>query len=576
MLNLLSILLKVTLLNSIFSFKEIPGIYDNRSVFQGYVTPEDNILIFSSNMSNKTGLYKYEMDNNTNFYTKGYPLELEEKPIDSPDIDIDTFYFHYNYISSTTIQIFFFNEKYISTFYFLIFNNSFYHISIDKIGKNEYILFFNSKNDTVNNTVNLVNIDYKKQDFNFKKTYTIENITGRANCHCVKTSKDNIVCGLIETKNTSLILLKDDSPIERMHVRYNINNDYTYNGIFKNNYLKLFSLEDEKIIYCYYSFSNIFTIYFDGIYCGLAQVKNDSKIEIIIERQQIFNNVATSFYLQSYLFDGIKMGKNQIVVTYVSSKHPYRNMSRITVTSNNTFIKEYDDLYSSQYTKNHNYVQLLKNNDNDLIYLMIYNRHGYYNELGYSYCDNGTQTIYNGDNIKINFKLYPATFKDIDNDIIFLNNQKEINSLIEGKNGTPILKNLTVFNRSNIFFLLNLKDYDDIMRYMQYNITFSNNINKKKSQICQYTLNIQPCIIGCDICTYRECYDRNWNLIKDPEYNSNKYIILTSILICILILSLILPISIIFICEYIKLKNTNNIRRDNINNSNPDQMPLIE
>ena len=570
-----SFLLKIILLNIIFCFKQIPGIYDNKSVFQGYVTPEDNILIFSANMSNKTGLYKYEMDNDTNFYTKGYPIELEEKPINSSDIDIDNFYFHYNYISSTTIQIFFFNEKYFSFFYFMTFDPSTYHISIDKIGKNEYILFFNSKNVTINNNISLVNIDSKKQDFIFKKSYAIENI-GKTNCHCIKTNKDNIVCGLVEPKNSSLILLKDDSPIEKVFVRHNINNDYDYYGMYKKNYLKLFSLEDEKIIYCYYSFAQMISIYFDGIYCGFAQVKNNSKIEIIMDSQKIFDNVAISNYLQSYLFDGITMGKNQIVITYACSKHPYRNMSRITVTSNNTFIKEYEDVYDRQYTNNHNYVQLLKNNDNDLIYLMIYNRSGYYNELGYSYCENGTETLYNGNNYKIYFKLYPAAFKDIDNDIVFLNNQKEINSLTEGRNGTPIIKNLTAFNRSNIFFLLNVKDYDDVMKYMQYNITFSNNINKKKSQVCQYILKIRPCVEGCDICTSSECYDRNWNQIKDSEYNSNKYIILISVLIFLLIISLVLPFTIVFISEYIKLKNRNIIRPNNNNNDNHVGMPLMQ
>ena len=567
-------LLKIILLNTIFCFKEIPGIYDTRAVFQGYVTPEDNILIFSTNMTNKTGLYKYEIDNNINLYTKGYPLELEEKPINSSDIDIENFYFHYNYISSTTIKIFLFNEKYFSTFYFLVFDPSIYHISIDKIGKNEYILFFNSKNITINNNISLVNIDSNKQDFIFKKSYAIENL-GMTNCHCLKTSKGNIVCGLVEQKNTSLILLKDDSPIEKTFVRYNINNDYLYNGIFKYNYLKLFSLEEEKIIYCYYYLAEFLSIYFDGIYCGLAQVKNNMKIEIIMESQNIFDNVAASKYLQSYLFDGIKIGQNQIVITYVANKYPYRNMSRIIVTSNNTFIKEYDYLYDSQYTTNHNYVQLLKNNDNDLIYLMIYNKSGYYYELGYSECENGTSTIYNGENTKINFRLYPATFKDIDDDIVFLNNEKEINSLI-GKNGTPIIKNLTVFNKNNIYFLLNVKDYDDVMKNMQYNITFSNNINLKKSQICHYTLNIKPCLEGCDICTSSKCYDRNWNQIKDPEYNSNKYIILISVLMFLLIISLVLPITIVFIREYIKLNNRDIIRPNNINNDNHAQIPLIE
>ena len=576
MLNL--ILLKIILLNCIFCFKPIPEIYNNKSVFQGYVTPEDNILIFSANMSNKTGLYKYEMDNNTNFYTKEYLLELEEKPMNSSDIDIDNFYFHYNYISPTIIQLFFFNEKYISTFNFTA-NSSFYHISIDKIGKNEYILFFNSNDKTIKNYISLVNIDYKKQEFNIMKTFDIQTITGRANCHCVKTSKDNYVCGLVETKNSSLILLKEDSPIEKIFVRSNNNNDYaySYNGIFKNNYLKLFSLEDEKIIYCYYSFAQLYTLTFDGIYCGLAQVKNNSKLEIIMEKtQKIFENVATSYNLQSYLFDGVKMDQNQIVITYVANKYPYRNMSRITVTSNNTFIKKYDYLYSNQYTNNHNYVQLLKNNDNDLIYLMIYNNHGYYHELGYSSCENGTSTIYNGANTKIFFRLYPAYFKDIDNDIVFFNNQKEIYSLTEGYNGKPIIKNLTAFNSSNIYFLLNPKDYDDAMKYMQYNITFSNNINLKKSQVCQYTINFKPCVIGCDICTSSECYDRNRNLITDPKYNSNKYIILISVLIFILIFSLIIPITIVFSLEYIKLKNRNINRGNNINNADQDNMPLIQ
>ena len=55
---------------------EIPGVFDNKNLLTGYITPDNHLLIFSRNNSGNMSLYKYEMDSDTILYTKYNKLDL--------------------------------------------------------------------------------------------------------------------------------------------------------------------------------------------------------------------------------------------------------------------------------------------------------------------------------------------------------------------------------------------------------------------------------------------------------------------------------------------------------------------
>ena len=572
-------ILLICLFYNIFNYTQIPGVFNNKTLLTGYITPENNMLIFSTNISGQLGLYKYEMDSNSKLYTKQYKLELEPFPTNSSE-PMEDFYLNFNYINYSAINITFFNEKYISSF---IYNagSIYYHISIEELGYNKLAIFYNPRNSSLyNSTINFANIDFKNKKLNFTKTYTIDGISNRANCYCVSTSNNNTVCGIIEyfsigylyndILNYSLVLLKDESPIEKVFVYENIEkNEYFYNGVFKNNFYKLIPLDDDKIFYC----SIYSSILRSGIMCGLAQVQNNSTTKILIKGQVIFNKMAAPNYLGRNIFSAIKINNSEIILVCAEfNKYDSRNISRIIISNNNSFIKEYKYLYYDNYaTSNlHNYLQLLKNNDDDLIFLIIYKTTAKFRELSYSFCDNNTISLYNGEKTKLYFSITPAFFKGYDNYIVFLDYKKEINSLIYGKEG-KLVKNGTIYNENNIYFNLSLKDFDDIKKYGQYNITFRNTLNEKESETCIMTLDFNPCEKGCDICTSSKCYDKNWNLIDRYYAKTKQFIIATSVMIFIIIFALIFSLT---IAIYFALKKAQPSNRNN-NNNDEDIVPLI-
>lgn len=52
---------------------------------------------------------------------------------------------------------------------------------MEKIGPNEFTIFYHSKNKALlNNTIRLASFNYKNKTFNFTKEYIINDITGRA------------------------------------------------------------------------------------------------------------------------------------------------------------------------------------------------------------------------------------------------------------------------------------------------------------------------------------------------------------------------------------------------------------
>ena len=571
-------LIWIILLTEILSYTTIPGYFDNRHVLSGYITPENHLLIFSSNNSENNSLYKYEMDSNSIKYTKRYQLELKPFPENNSEI-INDFYININYISLTSINIIIFNEKYLSSFIYKV-DSRYSHISMEEIDSNELAIFYNSKNSTLyNNTVQIAKIDIKNKKLNFTNKYSINGINKTANINCVKSSNNNIICGLIESGGIILsyfsfdyylILLKNNSVIDKIKVNINYGDkvERTIYGLYKYNFIKFIALNDEKILYCHYKY--IYSSMFgEGISCGLAQVKNNSHIEILIKSEFIFKNMAQPNYLGRNIFSGIKFNKNEVILSCVEfNKYDSRNITKLTISNNNTFIKKYKYLYYGKYAKQnlHNYIQLLKNNDNDLIFLIIYKEIGEFEELSYGHCDDYKESLYNGEQSRLNIHIDSGLFKDKDNDIIFISKEKYINSLFYG-NEEEIIKNGTIYKANKIYFHLSTKDYDEIKRIGKYNIYFRNTLNEKESETCLINLTFRECDKECDICTSSECYDRNWNVIDRILKKTKKYAKITSTIIFISFFSIIISVIVAFIVGLKKKNNSENINPNNNDNS---------
>ena len=257
-------------------------------------------------------LYKYEKDSNSNTYPKGYKLQLEPFPDNSSNV-INDFYVHIKQSAPTTIEFSIFNEKYLSSYTYNESSDYYYIVSMEKIGPNQFAIFYNSKNTTlIDNTIRIASFNFKNETFNFIKSYTIDEINRRGNCYCVKTNNNNIVCGLIEiefikttysfkdTINYNLILLQEGKPNQKINI-LNITSaifDSYLNGLFRNHFIKFIPLQNEKIIYCFYDSLTIRGM----IRCGLVQVITNSKLQILIGNTLIFNRMQQPNYLRRNLF----------------------------------------------------------------------------------------------------------------------------------------------------------------------------------------------------------------------------------------------------------------------------------
>ena len=82
---------------------EIPGVFDNKNLLTGYITPDNHLLIFSRNNSGNISLYKYEIDSDSILYTKYNKLELVPFPLNVSET-ITNIHFGFEYINSTIIN----------------------------------------------------------------------------------------------------------------------------------------------------------------------------------------------------------------------------------------------------------------------------------------------------------------------------------------------------------------------------------------------------------------------------------------------------------------------------------------
>ena len=554
---------------------QIPGVFDEQNVLTGYITPENNLLIFSRNNNGNMTLYKYETDSHSIAYKKNKKLELEPFPTNDSETITD-FYFSFAHINSTCIEFTIFNEKYLSSYIYKGSSN-YSFISMEEIGPNKLAIFHNSINASLNNnTISIASFDYKNKKLNFSKTYSID-IKRRANIYCISTNNNNIVCGIIEVYkensvycNYSLILLQEETEIEKKNLYSSSDSIGNVNGIFKNLFLKLIPLENEKIIYCSYSLL---------ISCGLAKVINNSNLTILIRRQNILIKMAEPNNLRKNIFSAIQFSNNEVLLSFIriDKRYYYRLLIKIIVLEdkNNTDSIYINDIQDYSYTIDrynlHDYIQLLKNKDNNTIFIIIYDNKGEFYQLGYSSCINKEIFLYNGDKSLLQFNISPSLYKGYDNDIVFVNNKKEYNSLFYN-NETQPLKTETIYNNmKNISFYLNLKDYDDIKKNGLYNIKFRNTLDPRESEECTLTLKFYKCDEECDICTSTECYDKYRNLIDLEELKTKKYVIRIAVIMLITIFALVILILLAFIRG---LKRGHNANINNPNNEE-DQIPLV-
>ena len=566
-------LLSILIFTNVFGYTIINGTFDNENVLEGYITPEDNILIFSYNISGKMALYKYEKLSNSNTYPKGYELKLEPFPENSSDILNNDFYIHIKQAGPTTIKFAIFNEKYLSSY---TYNESsdYYLVSMEKIGPNQFAFFYNSNSTLLNNAIRIASFNFKNKAFNFTKSYLINDINERANCYCVKSSNNNIICGLIEDNIIKpktvekddiyyyLLLLQDKTPIRKIRIfNYSPANyrESNVNGLFEAHFIKLIPLENEKIVYC------LIELISDSgdLYCGLFQIKDNSNIEILITNRRILNSIPKSNYLRRNIFSTIKFNNNEILLSSTVLALYYKDVTKLTV-NNNDFKteKKYLNHTISSNKFIPDFIQILKNKYNDTIFLIIEKGVAKFHEFGYSICNNSNQNyLYNGLERDLIFNYKPGLFKGHDYDIVFTGN---LNSIVYGSKRKRV-KYGTIYNSTELYYKLSLDDLDSIKNTLQYNITFRNTLDEKESQTCILTLNFYPCDEECDICG-DDCYDKHWDKVDKNKKKSKTFIIIVSVLIFLTIISIIILL-IVGVLRGIKLSQNLN-RNGNLNVGN--------
>lgn len=517
-------------LNNIFSFS-ITGKFNSSKLPIEYMTPENDMLI-NNPFENK--LYKFILDSNKVFYKSGYLLKTKDFPSNSQE-DIKEIYFNFIYINATAINITYFNKKYSS---FYIYNSNkendtYSHISFQVIKNNKLILFLNSKKSNVSSLINIVEFDYKSEEkIKIIKTYNYFSKRSSYNCYCITTSNNTIICGLIELIRSSilifnefnykLVLFKEDNDYEEINFKSISPNEKSLInsfGIFENYFMKLIPLENEKIMICnndkQYSYSSTWEIS-----CHIFQVQNNSKI-VKLNSEKIYREISNVKYSQ---FSLMNYKDNQIILlnyNYKNSLNYGVNLKIIKILNNNTFSITIDNLYK---ISNPLKINLLKNNNNNLIFIIVNEYKYQFQDIGHDLCNNMTLNLYNGDEVKINFDLFPNIFSNNSNRIIFFNKNNDTNfaSLKSGYNSILTSKE---YNKNNIKYFIDLKDYDYIQKNKNYTIIFTSDFDEKIAQRCELTLNFLPCKEECDICTKKnECYDKNKKSVYHLSENQKKFL----------------------------------------------------
>jgi hypothetical protein len=242
------------------------------------------------------------------------------------------------------------------------------------------------------------------------------------------------------------------------------------NGYLIDNYIKFIPLSEEKTIFCFDEHSNGTIISYAKFKCGLAQIQNN-KIKIndqIYISDKNINKDSKGDYLNKNILDGVKINDQQVILIYYDyqKKDFYQVYNKIyyikiTITNNKLSMEStYTQTISYTYSSAGFYsLYLLKNNDDNLVSITVFNDVASFKEYGYINCTNSSINLYNGDNNhKITFNL--VSLFEI-NEIIFLSKSyQKIYSIIDEKS-KPI-KYSVIYNKKNISYNYNPKDYDYI------------------------------------------------------------------------------------------------------------------
>lgn len=512
---MIKFVLEIILISSIFCNIKFNGNFTSYFMLNAYISPNNNLLL--SNAYHNT-FFQANLNNNSMLYNT--PVKINPGQFTAKSNYSDEIYFDISYINRSLIQILFFNEKNASYLYSNPRRN-FSHYSIEEVGPNKLVIFFNSNtsefylvyfNATGENKLN--HLDY----FSLKK----DNI--RTNSYCTLTSSNMLVCGLITIRKDILlsfkciteydiVLLRNNSVESKITVfsesEYIYKDDYIKgdsNGVFNNSYFKMIPLNDDKVFYCYNQKTKN--------KCGLIQIVNDTIKNLAVEKNIL--EVNPSYYYYKNVFSALKYNDDQIILS--SIERNYLSVAKVTIMKDNSFIintfyKSFSNLGLDYYSSSFYYLKILKNKQDDLIVVLGSSSYAYIQELSIPYCKDYTNTIFNGVKTSLKLENDPGIFKK--QSIVFFNNGKEINSLINSE-GTKI-KEKEIYNSTEVSFHLDSKDFDEIKKNKKYSLEFANSLNASEAQRCKLTLTFHECHSDCELCTSSStnetCYDRYWNTI---------------------------------------------------------------
>ena len=567
-------LLILILLNNINCTEELSGYFKMDYFSSEYITPNNDILIFEPKERN---LYISKPIQNSPQYNPPSQKGLKAFDQDKPE----TLYFNFLNIEPQIIQVSYFNETNGASFNYTQKLKEYSYISIEEIGNGNFAILLNANNTSKNkNSINIATFDFyaksNENKFNITKTYILNDKTKRVYSNCITTKGNNIVCALTKKDeddnlyyyNYTLILLnnEDETISNEIYIYNDSEYIYTYEDDddydddyydddyvslsytkfydeYKNNliykFFKTILIDNEKFLYCFMNNN--------GIYCGLAEIKNN-KIQVVYKEKKIFEDFDFSSNLAKNSFDAIKYKDNIIILSLATSSE--MKFATLQLSSSNTFTIKTDKGYYSRLDKHYPfYAKLLKNNNNELILFMI-NSHSYYSstylkgyidELEFISCKNSTISLYNADKKTLEFITYPSFLIDAQKakSLYLFEIGNEINSIYSGYD-IPIELNKQYSKSETIYYNFTSEDYYKYTKkHIKYEVGFTSSL-ETNAQKCKISFNFYNCKSECEFCNSDDkCWDQNWKFIYiKSDFEKVFFIIPCSIIVMLIVLAL--------------------------------------
>jgi hypothetical protein len=223
-------------------------------------------------------------------------------------------------------------------------------------------------------------------------------------------------------------------------------------------------------------------------------------------------------YFKKSALNGVKINDSQIILSFFNYGKQYIEYFNITL-NNNTDHKIESSYDSSISLKGLYSLYLLKNNDDNLVSIIVGYLKAQFKEYGYTTCSDSYNYLYNGEQKSLSFTIN-SLFKTGENTVIFLNKtNRKLYSIIDTSSNKPI-NYLVKYDKSKLKYIYNSNDYYYIKNYGM-RLSFTSGLNEKKHQTCELILAFYGCArTECEICTSRksyDCYDRYWNAIAPPK-----------------------------------------------------------